>query len=142
MPRLRFSQTIDRPVGDVFSAIVDLTSHPRWDPTTKGVRKLTDGEIGEGTRFEIKFSGFGKQELELTEYEQNRTVRFVPRSAMMTGGHRFTVTAVGDGTRLDHDMTMALVGPWKLLSPLMGYMGKRQVRQSAAALKRHLESQS
>ena len=126
----------------MFSAIVDLTSHQRWDPTTKSVRKLTDGDIGGGTRFENQFSGFAKQELELTEYEQNRTVRFVPRSAMMRGGHRFTVTAVGDRTRLDHDMAMAPVGPWKLLTPLMGYMGKRQVRQSAAALKRHLESQS
>ena len=139
MPRHTLSQTIRRPIHDVFAAVTDLESHPDWDPTTTSARKLTDAEIGEGARFEIGREGFGTQELEFTEYRQDEHVRFVPRSSMMTGGHRFTFTEEGGATRLDHDLELHPRGLWKLMTPLMGFMASRAMRRSAQALEAHLE---
>lgn len=58
---------------------------------------------------------------------------------MMTGGHLFTFTQNGDLTRVDHELVMTPRGVWKLMTPLMGFMGKRNLRRTADALQRHLE---
>ena len=62
---LTLSQVIDRPRSDVFGAIVNIESVPRWNPTTKSARKLSTGELGEGTTFELTIRGFGRTIQEL-----------------------------------------------------------------------------
>lgn len=54
MPVLKLTQTIDRPVEQVFATVIDVANFPRWNPTTKSARQLSPGEVGEGTRFELE----------------------------------------------------------------------------------------
>ena len=68
-PYFTMSQTISRPVQDVFATAVRLDEFPRWSPRNPWAKKLTPGEIGEGTRFQMAIKGFGKVTNELREFE-------------------------------------------------------------------------
>ena len=141
MPTHRLRQTIDRQVADVFATVADLTTFPDWNPTTVAAEKLTDGEPGNGTRYLLTISGFGKQVTELSEFEENRSVRLEPKSRMFRGGHRFLFSAEADKTTVDHELEMNRRGIFILLSPLMGIMAKRNLRATAQALPDYLEGQ-
>ena len=132
-------QVINKPVEEVFQTVVDVANFPKWNPTTPSARKLSAGEIGDGTRFELEIRGFGKVEQQLREFEPNRRVRIVPNFKLLTGGHRFIFTAEGARTRINHELEMTPKGVFKIFIPLMGMMGKKNLRDTANALQRYLE---
>ena len=142
MATLRLSQLIDRPPADVFAAIVDVGSFPRWNPTTRSARKLSSGETGEGTRFELTIHGFGTTVQELRGFERDRRVTLVPDISALSGGHTFVLAPEAEGTRVDHELEMIPRGIWKLMTPMMRLMGRRNLERTASALKRWLERPS
>ncbi len=85
MTVLTLSQVIPRPVADVFQTVVDGGRFAEWNPTIRSARQLTDGPIGDGTRFEWDLKGFGRVVQELAEFEPNRRVRIVPTSRLSKG---------------------------------------------------------
>ena len=139
MAVVKRTQVINKPVDAVFQTVVDVANFPKWNPTTPSARKLTTGEIGEGTRFELEIPGFGKVQQELREFERNKRVRLVPSMRFLSGGHRFLFTAQGSSTRIDHELEMTLKGFFKIFSPFMGMMGAKNLRDFADALQRYLE---
>jgi hypothetical protein len=114
--------------------VVDGGRFAEWNPTVKSSRQLTDGPIGDGTRFEWDLTGFGRVVQELAEFDRNRRVRIVPQLASLKGGHRFTFTAVPQGTRIDHELEMLPQGVFRLAGPLTATIGRRNLRATAAAL--------
>lgn len=138
MAVLTLSQVIPRPVGDVFDTVVDGGRFAEWNPTVKSSRQLTDGPIGDGTRFEWELTGFGRVVQELAEFDPNRRVRIVPQIASLKGGHRFTFTEVPEGTRVDHQLEMVPQGVFRLIGPLTATIGRRNLRATAAALEERL----
>src|SRR5215510_7271498 len=60
MAVVKLTQVIDRPVEEVFQTVVDVTNFPKWNPTTPSARKLSAGEIGNGTRFELEIKGLAR----------------------------------------------------------------------------------
>ena len=135
----KLTQVIRKPVEEVFGTVIDVANFPRWNPTTPNARKLTAGATGEGTQFELEIKGFGKVLQELQEFRPNQQVRIVPHFKVLTGGHRFIFTADRNGTRVDHELEMTPRGLFKIFSPLMGMMGKKNLRDTANALQRYLE---
>ena len=140
MAILKLTQVINRPAERVFATIVDAGHFVDWNPTIKGSRQLTSGPPGEGSRFEWDLAGFGTVEQELQEFEPNRRVRIVPHIRTLAGGHRFTLTPDGTGTRVDHELEMIPKGWFMLMGPMMAMMGRRNLRATADALKRHVET--
>jgi uncharacterized protein YndB with AHSA1/START domain len=139
MAILKLTQVIDRPVADVFRVVCDGGHFASWNPTIRRSRQLTTGDIGDGTRFEWQLRGFGKVEQEVRDFDPNRRVRIVPDTKSIAGGHRFTFTDLGTQTRVDHELEMTPKGAFKILSPVMTMVGRRNLRATAAALARHVE---
>jgi uncharacterized protein YndB with AHSA1/START domain len=133
------SQTIKAPIEKVFDAIVDGGNFAAWNPTIRSSRRLDAGDIGSDSRFEWDLRGFGKIEQELQEFDRPRQVRIVPHIKQMEGGHRFTLTAQGNETRIDHELEMRPKGPFVLFAPVMGMIGRKNLRDTAHALQAHLE---
>ena len=134
------SQTIRSPIDRVFQTAVRLDEFPAWSPRNRWAKKLTDGEIGEGTHFEMGIKGFGKITNELREFERNKRVMVAPLTNMLDGGHRWLFTDLGNGeTRIDHELELDPKGVFRLLKPMLRANGKKTVRETAAALKAHLE---
>jgi len=139
MAVVKHTQVINQPVNVVFQTVVDVASFPNWNPTTPSARKLSNGEIGNGTRFELEVRPFGKVQHELREFDRNKQVRLVPSFKLVSGGHRFIFTAEGEKTRIDHELEMTPKGVFKIFTPVMGMMGKKNLRETAEALQRYLE---
>lgn len=142
MTTLRLSQVIDRPPADVFAAIVDVGSFPRWNPTARSARKLSREETGEGTRFEPTIRGFGTTVQELGGFERDRRVTLVPDIRGLSGGHTFRLSPEAGGTRVDHELEMTPRGAWRLMAPVIPLIGRRNLERTAAALKEWLERPS
>ena len=142
MPTLRLSQTIDRPAGDVFRVLTDVANIAKWNPTVAASRMVSEGTARTGTQFEMTVRGFGNVPQTLEEVEPNRRARYVPHFKAMAGGHRFLLTAHGSQTQVDHELEMVPQGWFKVFAPLMGMMGRRNLRATAAALKQYVEGRS
>ena len=139
MPTLRLSQTIERPASDVFGVLVDVANIAKWNPTVTASRQLSAGAARNGTQFEMTVRGFGNVPQTLEEVEPNRRARYVPHFQAMAGGHRFMLTAQGAQTQVDHELEMVPQGWFKLFGPLMGMMGRKNLRATADALKKYVE---
>jgi uncharacterized protein YndB with AHSA1/START domain len=133
------TQVIKKPVEDVFGVVADGGNFAAWNPTIRASRRLDDGAICNGARFEWDLRGFGKVVQEFQEFEPNARVRIVPHIKMLGGGHRFRFTAKGGETRIDHELEMTPKGIFRLFAPMMGMIGRKNLRDTADALQRHLE---
>ena len=140
MTVLRLTQTIDRSVTDVFGTLIDAGDFASWNPTIKASRQVTPGDVGDGSRFEWDLRGFGTVGQELQEFERDHQLRLVPLMKSISGGHRFILTDLGQRTRVDHELEMTPQGLFKLFSPVMGMMGRKNLNDTANALKAHLEA--
>jgi hypothetical protein len=78
MAVLTRTQVINKPIAEAFNAVIHVENFPKWNPTTKRARKLTDGEIGLGTLFELDIKGLGKTQQRVGEFEPNKRFRIVP----------------------------------------------------------------
>ena len=68
-------------------------------------------------------------------------MRIVPHIKTLEGGHRFRLTEEGPkATRVDHELEMRPEGLFRLLAPLMGVIGRKNLRDTANALQAHLEA--
>ena len=119
--------------------MTDVERFGDWNPTTEAGHKITPGPIGEGTSFEVSIKGFGKQVLTLADYRVDEQVRLVPTSRMFAGGHLFEFSDDGGRTRVDHELVMEPKHVFKLLSPMMGRMARKNLAATADALQSHLE---
>jgi hypothetical protein len=110
-----------------------------WNPTIRSSRRLDIGELANGARFEWELRGFGKVIQELQEFDRNKQVRIVPHLTRLEGGHRFRFAAEDGSTRIDHELEMHPIGLFRLFAPLMGLIGRRNLRDTADALQTYLE---
>jgi len=141
MPIIKLSQVIDRPAHEVFRVIADVAKLAEWNPTIKSARKLSDGPVGEGTRFEMVLAGLGAVPHTLEEFRVNVQARYVPHWKVNSGGHRFVLTAQGEKTKVEHELEMNPKGFYVLMSPFMGMMGRKNIKLTADALKKYVEGQ-
>jgi len=139
MAVLTLTQQISRKPDDVFATIADVGNFASWNPTIKSSRQITPGEAANGVMYEWELRGFGAVQQELQEFEPPRRLRIVPHMKSLAGGHRFTLSDVGGATRVDHELEMIPKGIFKLMSPMMGSTGRKNLKATADALKRHLE---
>lgn len=143
MATYKLTQQIDRPVDEVFRTVIHIEDFPKWSPQNPSARRISSGEITEGSRFEMEIKGFGMVPQELREFEPNRRVMIVPDIRQLAGGHRFVFTDLGGGkTRIDHELVMLPKGVFKLMMPVMWATGKRNLHKTVDALKRYLETGS
>jgi uncharacterized protein YndB with AHSA1/START domain len=130
---------ISAPVEDAFNVVTDAGSFASWNPTIRASRQLDDGPVGNGTRFEWDLRGFGKVTQELREFDRNRQVRIVPQMKQIEGGHRFRFGKQGEQTRIDHELEMKPNGAFVLFAPMMGMIGRKNLRDTANALQARLD---
>jgi hypothetical protein len=133
------TQFIKKPVEEVFAVVADGASWADWNPTVRASRRLDAGPIGNGARFEWELRGVGKVVQEFHEFEPNTRVRFLTHVKTMKGGHLFRFSTQGEQTRIDHELEIRPKGVFLLFAPMMGLIGRKDLRDTANALQAHLE---
>jgi uncharacterized membrane protein len=133
---------IDRPVGEVFDFVADERNEPRYNPRMHNVDKLSDGPIGTGTRYRAETTTRGRSTpmiIEVTAYERPRRLASSTHMSTMDFDGELTFDRVPAGTRMRWSWEVRPHGAFRLITPLIARIGRRQEQAIWASLKRYLE---
>lgn len=134
---------VERPVDEVFAFVADIENEPRWHTDIVEAERLTEGEVGEGTNYRVKFRpqpmSPPEGKIEIVEFEPDR--RIVARSDMGNMKPELTHVfgEVNGGTRVTRRIRVETSGLMTLMSPLMKMMIRRRNAEFLENLKRLLE---
>jgi hypothetical protein len=136
---------INRPVEEVFDFVADERNEPRYNPLMLRAEKISPGPIGVGTRFRAETKtrrGSAEMMIECTAYERPR--RLASSTQLSSMGIRGAVAfdPVPEGTRMYWEWDVEPRGLFKLMSPMIARMGRRQEQTIWTNLKRFLEARA
>lgn len=143
MSRIAGEVMIDAPVDDVFDLVADERNEPKYNPRIVRAEKVSKGPVGPGARFVAEPKGMGTKgamTMVIKEYDRPRRLHNVVRSSYLRVDGTLTFEDVNGRTRLRWDWDMSLVGPTRVLSPVLALVGPGWERRNWVALKRYLES--
>lgn len=131
------------PVEEVFDFVADERNEPKYNPRMVCSEKVTDGPVGDGTRFAASIQSMGRpldMTTAVTSYE--RPTRFGIESWMSWAEFRGELTFEPDpaGTRMRWSWQVRPKGAFRLLTPVIAWIGKRQEQAIWTGLKRYLET--
>jgi uncharacterized protein YndB with AHSA1/START domain len=143
MARIEGELVIHRPVHEVFDFVADERNEPRYNPRICRVEKLSPGPIGPGTRFRAEAVALGRttrMTIEYTAYEWPRRLASAIHmpGADIAGTLRFD--PVPNGTRMGWSWVVRPRGLYRLLTPVIARVGRRQEQENWVGLKRFLEA--
>lgn len=145
MTHIAGAVVIDAPVDEVFDLVADERNEPRYNPRIARVDKVSPGPVGAGARFVAVPKGMGpkgKMTLTIVEYDRPHRLRNAVRSALMQVDGTLTFEETDGGTRLRWEWDMRLLGPMRLLSPMLAIIGPSWERRNWLDLKAYMESGS
>jgi len=136
---------IGRPIEDVFDFVADGRNEPSFKPWVVRAEQLTDGPIGAWTRFLATTTSIGRTidtSIEFTTFE--RRTRQSSTTNTTTADTIGTLTSAADpaGTRMRWSWDVHPTGLFRLLKPLIHWLGTRQEEAIWASLKQHLEART
>jgi hypothetical protein len=142
MTRIRGEVTIEAPVEDVFDLVADERNEPSYNPRIAHAEKVGDGPVGPGTTFVVEPRGVGRRgrmTVEVVEHDRPHRLRNVVRSSYSEVDGVLTFAPVEGGTRFGWDWEMTLLGPSRLLTPVLRAVGPRWERRNWLDLKAWVE---
>ncbi|GAB3445555.1 hypothetical protein GCM10027517_26700 [Phycicoccus ginsengisoli] len=135
--------TIAAPVEEVFDLVADERNEPRYNPRIVDAEKLGAGPVGKGSRFTARPKGMGSRSrmtVEVLEYDRPHRLHNAIRSPAMQVDGVLTFEATQGRTRLRWDWDIRLVGPMRVMTPVLALVGPRWERRNWVDLKRYLET--
>lgn len=142
MVRIEGSIKINRPVEVVFDCVADERNEPIYNPRMVHVDKLTPGPIGRGTLWAALVESRGKpmgMEIEVTDRDRPHRLASITRMSTALIKGVLVFERDGDGTLMRWQWDMEPKGSFRLLTPLIAVMGRRQERAIWTGLKSYLE---
>ena len=135
---------IDHPVDAVFSAMADIEQRPRWVAPAQERTKITEGPVGEGTKYRAvdKYPGRRAEfTQEITAYEPNRLLA-ESWDGPMGGTSETRFTDENSSTRVHMHMEMNPTGLLGLLAPFTESWVSRAVGKDIAKLEQLIAADS
>lgn len=142
MPRISGAIIIDRPAEELFDFVLDARHEPLYNPEMLRSEKLTDGPVGPGTRFRsCHRQGRRSVDMDIEITHCDRPHRMASRTTMSWSevNGEMSFEPVGSSTRMRWDWDVRLKGHMRTLTPLAGFIGRRQERACWEGLKRYVE---
>ncbi len=143
MARIDGEIVIGRPVDVVFDYAADPSNEPEYNPRMIRAEKITPGPVGQGSRFRSVVAAMGRTAemlVECTRCERPTLFATVITMRQADFSYRLTFGPAADGTRMHWSGEVRPKGAWKLLGPLIGWLGVRQEKRIWASMKHHLEA--
>jgi uncharacterized protein YndB with AHSA1/START domain len=131
------------PPEAAFDAVADFTSSAVWDPGVASTRRLDDGPVTLGSRFELRYR-FGPVTLplvyEITRYERPGRVVLTTRSLLHVGEDDVRFAGTSTHTDLTWRASFGVRGAGLLLEPLLRIGFPRVAEEAGDGLATHLAS--
>jgi uncharacterized protein YndB with AHSA1/START domain len=128
MIRIAASQTIARPIEDVFAFVSDATNEPKWHTDVLEVSRTSNGPAGAGSTFRwvVDFMGHKEMHVRVVGFEPNRREIIQATSGPMLPMITYLFEAHDSGTRFTRSVEVQPAGVFRLMQPMMrGMMAKR-----------------
>jgi len=145
MTRVEGEIVIARPAEEVFDFVADERHEPRYNPRMVRAEQVSSGPIGAATQFQTEPKTIGRtmpMTVELTQFERPRLLASRTTSSMMETKGALTFESVAPGTRMRWSWDVRPRRALKLMTPLVGLLGRRQERAIWSELKRMLEARA
>lgn len=141
----RIVETLQVPITpeQAFDHVADFTTSASWDPGITEARRLDDGPIGAGSRFEVQYDlGLTTVPLvyEITRYERPDRVVLHTKGPVHEGEDDVRFAASEDGTEVTWNAMFRVRGPGLLLDPALGVGFRRVGAKAVAGLERSLSA--
>jgi uncharacterized protein YndB with AHSA1/START domain len=133
---------IEAAIDRVFDYVADARNEPAWLPGAEKVEKVTDGEVGLGTRFEGVYARAGKVSLEIVAFERPNRLTFRADARIVKFDDQIELAEVEGRTQLRARMTAEPKGVMRLMSPLMAKTMRSQFEGNWKHLGPALEGRS
>ena len=143
MAKIEGEIVIARPVDVLFDYVADQSHEPQYNPHMVRAEKITAGPVGKGTRFRSAVASMGRSAemlIECTGYDRPRLLESATtmRQADISYTLRFEPAAAG--TRMRWSGQVRPKGAFRLLGPVITWLGIRQEQRIWAGLKSYLEA--
>lgn len=138
MARVSVPLTVPIPPELAFDNLADFTTTAIWDSGITATRRLDDGPLGVGSRFEVHSSFVGPVSLplvyEITTYDRPHRVVLETKGRFHQGQDDVTFTPEGNGTRVTWNAAFRVRGPGRLIDPALGVAFRRVVNDAVRGL--------
>jgi uncharacterized protein YndB with AHSA1/START domain len=134
--------TINRSVEDVFAYVTDTTNDPAWHTDILEAKKMSEGPIGVGTKWQLRFKpfmGVSESISEVVAFEPNRKEVLQGMAGPMATTLTYLFEPADGGTRHTRRVQIKISGWMKMMEPLMRLMVPKRNAVFVANLKRVLE---
>jgi len=111
-----------RSAEQAFSYIVDFSKIDEWDHTISDAAKVSDGDIGLGSQFELTFSMGGRKtpiSYQITKFEPSHTAVLTGVSDRFTAIDTVNIEQNNHGCKVSWQAEINFSGLTALLMPLM-----------------------
>lgn len=143
MARIAGDIVIDRSVEVVFDYVADQGNEPQYNPQMVRAEKMTAGPVGVGTKFRSAVASMGRTAemvIECTGYDRPRRLDSTTTMQQADISYTLTFEPTGQGTRMRWSGQVRPKGAYRLLGPMITWMGRRQERRIWTSLKHRLEA--
>lgn len=143
MAKIEGEITIGRPVEIVFDFVADQTNEPQYNSHMVRSERVTAGPIGKGTRFRSAVESAGRTAellVEYTGYDRPRLLASTTTMKQVDIEYTLTFDPVTAATRMRWSGEVRPKGAFRLLGPLITWIGIRQEQRIWTSLKSHLET--
>lgn len=125
----RYCTTIDSTLAPAaaLALLADFTSAKVWDPSVVDARRIDHGAVRVGSRFHIVTSFLGakiKLDYEVIELTERRVV-LQADTGRLVGTDSIDVQAAPGGSKLTYDAGLRIVGPARVLDPVLNLLFQR-----------------
>ncbi len=142
MARIEGEIIIDRPVDVVFDYVADQSNEPQYNPQMIRAEKITAGPVRRGTQFRSAVASRGhtaEMLIECTGYERPSLLASSTTMRQADISYTLTFEPAAGATRMRWSGQVRPKGAFRLLGPVITWMGIRQEQRIWASLKEHLE---
>jgi uncharacterized protein YndB with AHSA1/START domain len=132
--------TIARPPEDVFRFFLDFDKY--GEERVESVVKEPEGPTHSGTLFRFDHGKGRETTMRFTSLEPSRKIEFDGNVGPLRPAGAFLIEPVEGGSRLTVRVAPNPVGPLKLASPVIGYIGRRLWSKRLARIKVVIEREA
>jgi dehydrogenase/reductase SDR family protein 12 len=140
--RLFERRWVTRPQPEAFEYTADFSNIEDWDPGVVASRKVTEGPIGLGTRFELEVK-FGAGTIpmiyEITVYQPDHRVVLVGDGEKLHAVDEITFASQDNMTVIDYTADLTFRNLFRFIRPLMGPVLRRVGKDAVDGLVRALD---
>ena len=134
---------IGQPVDVVFDYVADQSNEPQYNPRMVRAEKITPGPVGKGTQFRSAVASMGRTAemlIECTGYDRPALLASTATMAQADFSYLLTFEPAAAGTQMRRSGQVRPKGAFRLLGPVITWLGMRQEQRIWASLKLHLEA--